>query len=209
MTESVLDIGCGPDLVVPHATPFDKEDGDANEILAYLKPESFSCVHSSHCLEHMKDPQKSIADWWTLVKPGGYLITVVPDEELYEQGNWPSLFNQDHKSMFRLNGASNNPKVSFNVRDLVGSLPGATIISAERHDIHYCHWQPVIRLHKVEPVRNFFFRVRNWFIRKGLIDSVFDRGFIRVSRLLRVPVDQTMGNAMAQIEVVAQKKTMG
>ena len=106
MNDSVIDIGCGPDLVVPHATPFDQEDGDANEILDYLKPESFSCVHSSHCLEHMRNPQKSIADWWTLVKPGGYLITVVPDEELYEQGHWPSLFNADHKSTFRLDGTS-------------------------------------------------------------------------------------------------------
>ena len=132
MNDSVLDIGSGPDLVVPHAKPFDLEDGDANEILNYFKPESFSCVHSSHCLEHMKNPQKSIADWWTLVKPGGYLITVVPDEELYEQGYWPSLFNTDHKSTFRWDGVSKHPKVSFNIKDLVSSLPGATIISAER-----------------------------------------------------------------------------
>src|SRR6202042_1346216 len=104
MSDSVLDIGCGPDLVVPHATPFDQEDGDANEILNYFKAESFSCVHSSHCLEHMRNPQKSIADWWTLLKPGGYLITVVPDEELYEQGNWARPFHSHHKKKFFVGG---------------------------------------------------------------------------------------------------------
>ncbi|WP_263367648.1 class I SAM-dependent methyltransferase [Edaphobacter bradus] len=206
MNDSVLDIGCGPDLVVPHATPFDQEDGDANEILNYFKPESFSCVHSSHCLEHMRNPQKSIADWWTLLKPGGYLITVVPDEELYEQGYWPSLFNTDHKSMFRLDGISKHPEVSFNMKDLVSSLPGATIISVKRHSGHYCHWKPLIPFRAVKPVRSIFFRIRHWFLGMGLIDSIFDQVLIRAARLLNVPTDQTLGKALAQIEVVAQKR---
>src|SRR4051794_20067410 len=87
---SVLDIGCGPDLVVPHAKPFDFEHGDANRILDFLAPESFDCVHSSHCLEHMREPPVALAQWWALVRPSGYLIIVVPDEDLYEQGVWPS-----------------------------------------------------------------------------------------------------------------------
>ena len=33
----VLDIGCGDNLVVPNAIPFDKEQGDAQNILNYLK----------------------------------------------------------------------------------------------------------------------------------------------------------------------------
>ncbi len=205
MSDSVLDIGCGPDLVVPHATPFDQEDGDANEILSYLQPESFFCVHSSHCLEHMRNPRKSIADWWTLVKPGGYLITVVPDENLYEQGYWPSLFNNDHKSMFRLDGISQHPEVSFNINDLATSLPGATIISAKRQNSHYCHWKALIPFHAFKLVRRIFFRIRRWFLDKGLIDSIFDQALIRVALLLNVPTDQTLGKALAQIEVVAQK----
>jgi|UPI00068BE7F5 SAM-dependent methyltransferase len=205
MSDSVLDVGCGPDLVVSHAKPFDYEDGDANEILNYLKPESFFCVHSSHCLEHMKNPRKSIRDWWTLVKPGGYLITVVPDEELYEQGYWPSLFNTDHKSMFRLNGVSRHPEISFNIKDLIESLPGATIISVKRHSNHYCQWKPLVPFHAPQPVRNTFFRVRGWLLKRKLVDSLVDRILVKVTRLLNVPIDQTLGKAQAQIEVVAQK----
>ena len=38
---TVLDIGCGDNLVVPNAIPFDKEQGDAQNILDYLSPEQF------------------------------------------------------------------------------------------------------------------------------------------------------------------------
>ncbi len=205
LNDSVLDIGCGPDLVAPHATPFDQEDGDANEILNYFKSESFFCVHSSHCLEHMKNPSKSISDWWALVKPGGYLITVVPDQELYEQGYWPSLFNGDHKSMFCVNGVSKYPGPCFNIKDMVGSLPGANIISVKRQDSHYCHWKALVPFHAPKLVRSVFFRTRSWLLDKKLIDSFFDQAFVRIARLSNVPVDQTLGKALAQIEIVAQK----
>src|SRR5262245_895099 len=92
----VIDIGCGTDLAVTHAEPFDSEHGDANRVLDYLQPEQYDCVHSSHCLEHMAHPEQALRDWWALVKPGGYLVLVVPHEDLYEQGVWPSRFNPDH-----------------------------------------------------------------------------------------------------------------
>jgi len=68
---SVLDIGCGDDPVVPHARPFDVEHGNAERILDFLPPESFDTVNSSHCLEHMCDVPRALADWWSLVRPGG------------------------------------------------------------------------------------------------------------------------------------------
>lgn len=97
----VVDIGCGQDKVIPDAIAFDKGEGDANSILNYHKPESFDTVHSSHCLEHVFKPEKCLLDWWALVKPGGFIITIVPDEDLYEQGIWPSIWNPDHKATFR------------------------------------------------------------------------------------------------------------
>ena len=93
----VIDIGCGDDLVVSWAEPFDKTEGDASAILSFRPPETYDCVHSSHCLEHMENVPNALGQWWKLVKPGGHIIIVVPDEDLYEQGNFPSLFNQDHK----------------------------------------------------------------------------------------------------------------
>jgi ubiquinone/menaquinone biosynthesis C-methylase UbiE len=45
---------------------FDKEDGDA-ETLDSIADESMDFVHSSHTLEHMKDPARALANspsWW-------------------------------------------------------------------------------------------------------------------------------------------------
>lgn len=207
MNGSVIDIGCGPDLVVPYATPFDQEQGDANHILDYMSPESFFCVHSSHCLEHMRNSKNCLQDWWALVKPGGYLITVVPDEDLYEQGYWPSLFNSDHKSTFRLSGTSKASPVSLNIRDLVGALPNAEIISAERQSNNYCHLKSMIPMRAPHSMRSVFFRMRRWIIRKDLVDTPIDWIFVRMALLLSVPVDQTRGKASAQIQVIARKRS--
>ena len=63
----------------------------------------------------MSDPRKTILDWWKLVKPGGYLFVVVPDEDLYEQGVFPSRFNNDHKATFTIAKAKSWSPNSINV----------------------------------------------------------------------------------------------
>ena len=78
------------------------KDGDA-QLLATLPDNSFDFVHSSHCLEHMRDPREALHHWLRALKPGGHLVVLVPDEDLYEQGVFPSTFNGDHKWTFTLN----------------------------------------------------------------------------------------------------------
>ncbi len=65
----------------------------------YVKRQ-YDFVFASHVLEHM-DPRAALEDWLSLVRPGG-LIVLVPDEDLYEQGHVPSLFNDDHKHTFTI-----------------------------------------------------------------------------------------------------------
>ena len=123
-----IDIGCGPDPVTASCTKFDHEDGDAN-VISHIISEVFDFVYSSHCLEHMRDPQKALQEWWKLVKPGGYLFVTVPDEDLYEQGVFPSRFNNDHKATFTISKSKSWSPVSYNVLDLGRSLSGGEIIS--------------------------------------------------------------------------------
>src|SRR5690348_14443562 len=91
----VIDIGCGADPIVSHAERFDLAEGDAQEIAAVRQAGAYDAVYSSHCLEHMRDVRRALQQWWSLVRHGGHLILVVPDEDLYEQGGWPSLFNRE------------------------------------------------------------------------------------------------------------------
>lgn len=105
-----LDVGGKPDPLVLYTELFplvtkirtwDLEDGDA-QFLNSVGNETYDFVHSSHCLEHLNDPFNGLHNWLRVLKPGGYLIITVPDEDLYEQGQFPSVFNEDHKWTFTI-----------------------------------------------------------------------------------------------------------
>src|SRR2546425_2665638 len=95
-----IDIGCGPDPVLPNVDRFDFEQGDANTITRYVQKQ-YDFVFSSHTLEHMVDPYAALGEWFALVKPGGHLIVLVPDEDLYEQGHFPSIFRDRDRAACR------------------------------------------------------------------------------------------------------------
>src|SRR5271166_2503571 len=122
-----LDIGHGGDRLdrdglfpdIRSCDGFDLEDGDAQHILRYLAPGSYDFVNSSHCLEHLHDPLAALKSWFELVRPLGFLILVVPDEDLYEQGNWPSRFNADHKWTFTFRKRQSWSPRSINLVDLL------------------------------------------------------------------------------------------
>jgi SAM-dependent methyltransferase len=187
----VIDIGCGPDLIVPHAEAFDLEHGDAQEIGSLRSNAAYDAVCSSHCLEHMRDVPRALAQWWSLVRPGGYLVVVVPDEDLYEQGGWPSLFNSDHKATFRIGGNKSWSPVSYDLLALVKGLEDAEIVSCERHDQGYDHR---LRKRHISALDRILFKVGRRI------------GSQRSFRLLGAPVDQTLGQALAQIQVIARKR---
>lgn len=62
---------------------------------------SMNYVYSSHCLEHVKDYKNFIREAYRVVKPGGYIITIVPHRDLYEKKiSLPSRWNEDHKRFY-------------------------------------------------------------------------------------------------------------
>jgi SAM-dependent methyltransferase len=201
----VIDIGAGSDLVCAWAERFDKQDGDANRIGELRPHNAYDTVHSSHCLEHMFDPEAALTQWWSLVKPGGYLVLVVPHEDLYEQGLWPSRFNPDHKFTFRLDKAESWSPVSFDIRQLVSGLPGCEVIAAEVQDAEYDY---SLQLQPGATYRRKLFGLR--FLRSiakriPLVGSQWRKRVERLGVRHGVPVDQTAGAALAQIQVVARK----
>jgi len=201
----ILDIGAGSDPIVPHAEIFDQHQGDANNILEYLHSSEYDTVHSSHCLEHMYDPIKSLSEWWSLVKPGGFMITVVPHEDLYEQFNWPSIFNEDHKSTFRLGGETSWSPVSIDLLAACQNLSGCVVLEKTLWDTNFDYDLLFPRETKPRNRRDFLNRqissvarrVRDRRIRKKIFEYQLSRGY---------PIDQTAkSDALAQIEIVCQK----
>lgn len=125
-----LDVGGKPDPLCLYRELFcrmgevktwDWEDGDT-QIMAGVPDGKYDFVHSSHCLEHLVDPQEGLKNWLRIVRPGGYLVVTVPDEDLYEQGIFPSTFNRDHRWTFTIFKHTSWSNRSINILDLVRNL---------------------------------------------------------------------------------------
>lgn len=105
-----LDLGCGPFKTFPHFIGVDNGHHDAAfgwqnnadisvdtcENLDLFGSASMDFVFSSHLLEHIEHYDKALKDWWRVVKPGGYLILYLPDEDEYPKCGEPGA-NPDHK----------------------------------------------------------------------------------------------------------------
>jgi SAM-dependent methyltransferase len=197
-----IDIGCGDDPVFPDVERFDCEQGDANHIGRYVDRQ-FDFVYASHCLEHMIDARAAITQWWALVRPGGVLFLIVPDEDLYEQGFCPSRFNADHKWTFTIAKHSSWSPVSINLLDLARSLPDSEMLDIRLQDSQYQRYllsngyrfgSAMYRI-KVAVSRALYVVLRG----VGL-----DRGVLK--RHLIHPTDQTSyPDTLAQIQCIVRK----
>lgn len=197
-----IDIGPADDPIFPDVKCFDMEDGDANIITQYVK-DQYDYVFASHCLEHMHNPHEALQEWWKLVKVGGHIFFAIPDEDLYEQGVFPSRFNPDHKATFTISKTKSWSPLSVNVLDLAHSLPGGQLINIALQDHNYDR-----------SIMTFGPRKRSNFLIKGMMRAYFgikrrtnfkwncmERFFLRYHA-----VDQTSReDTLAQIACIVKK----
>ena len=141
-----VDIGGKPDPLSLYRELFplmksvmtwDWEDGDA-QFLEGIADGSFDFVHSSHCLEHLVDPAEGLRNWLRVIRDGGYLVLTVPDEDLYEQGMFPSTFNRDHKWTFTIYKVNSWSDRSINLLDMVREFgSNAEVVKIEQLSTTY------------------------------------------------------------------------
>ena len=194
-----IDIGCGNDPILDNVERFDIEDGDANQIEKYVK-KRFDFVFSSHCLEHMKNPYHTIQQWWSLVKDNGYLYLIVPDEDLYEHGHFPSKYNTDHKWTFSFLKQKNANVRSINIIELLSSLENARVLKLEVQDNNYNYLleetdqtlgnataQICCCIQKSEKYKNIDYAFKNQFLQKIilLINCFFVNFIILLDTILK------------------------
>ena len=124
-----IDIGCGnTPILKERCYCYDRDTDpkhDANYV-AEIADTTYDWVFSSHCLEHMTIPAVALRNWWRILKPGGYMVVVVPCVALYEQLQVPSGYNAEHKWSFSLGNHPNIPH-HYSICDLVEQLPAAQI----------------------------------------------------------------------------------
>lgn len=124
-----LDIGAGEDSLGRYAFMFPRiasvrdwnhSDGDGTDLLR-IGNDVFDFVHSSHSLEHMRDPYSAIGRWLEVVRSGGHLIITVPDFGMYEHSRWPSD-NAEHTHAFTLGTPGAATHWLVNVLELAGTF---------------------------------------------------------------------------------------
>ena len=141
-----LDVGGRPDPLALYTELFpllrsvrtwDRGDGDAQDLVGVIDG-SYDFVHSSHCLEHLSDPRLGLRSWFRALRPGGYLVVTVPDEDMYEQGMFPSTFNRDHKWTFTMYKTRSWSSRSLNLMELLTDIgESAEVIKIEQLSATY------------------------------------------------------------------------
>ena len=137
---------------------------------------------------------------------GARSVGWVPDEDLYEQTIWPSAFNSDHKSTFRLDKPSSWSPSSYELRSMCENLPNSEIVSAEIQDSNYDHslrFPLGIAYKRRKPLSVKWslsvakrIPIVGWRAKRFLQRRLVKHGFA---------VDQTAGDALAQIQIIARK----
>ena len=95
-----IDIGCGDNKILPEAVGVDIDDV-ANEVTADARQlpfedESMDYVFSSHCLEDFEDTGGVLAEWMSVLRPGGNLVLYLPHKNFYPRVGTPGA-NPNHK----------------------------------------------------------------------------------------------------------------
>jgi SAM-dependent methyltransferase len=104
-----IDLGPGSDPIrkedwplITYLTLFDLEQGDATKLSQYFHPQQFDTIHASQMLEDVDDVEATLSEWKKCLSLDGHIIITVPDFTLYEQLQWPPVYNEGHKNTFSL-----------------------------------------------------------------------------------------------------------
>jgi SAM-dependent methyltransferase len=93
-----LDLGCGPCKPFAHFRGVDSNKDErlfgirataadwivpTCEVLDDFSSATQDFVFSSHLLEHIKEHEKALREWWRVLRPGGYLCLYLPHKDYY------------------------------------------------------------------------------------------------------------------------------
>jgi SAM-dependent methyltransferase len=179
-----VDIGGKPDPLTLHrhllplmeeVRVWDLEDGDA-QFMSGVDDCSYDFIYSSHTLEHMNDPIVAFENWFRILRPGGHMVISVPDEDLYEQGDFEKSFNRHHKHSFTILKSESWSEKSINVTELVASLgSSAQLILVNLEDTHYRYDIPKFDQTRAPLVESAIDLV----IRRRTSEEILDKGRIK------------------------------
>jgi SAM-dependent methyltransferase len=116
------------------------------EYLDNIPNDTYDFVHSAFQLQYFEQPFVAVRNWLRVIKPGGFLIIKVPDEDLWYQGVWPPTVDPAAKFSFSLYKSK-----SWNVQYSINSYSFFTqnaiyidVLKGDRLDENYNYATPNI-----------------------------------------------------------------
>ncbi len=97
----------------------------------------YDFVYTTNLVTYEDEPINVINHWLNFVTSKGHLVFVVPDEDLYEQGNYPSIFNNSHKKTFSIYKQLSWSGRHYNLLDIIQKLNNVTCRKIELIDSNY------------------------------------------------------------------------
>jgi SAM-dependent methyltransferase len=119
----VYDLGCSRNKTIDRAIGVDIEpvtDIQASiDNLPMIATESVDTIISRHSIEHLSDCENALREWRRILKAGGRMILVVPDDEAINTLD-PILSNGQHKQAFTRDS----------LVKLIESIPGLVVTTS-------------------------------------------------------------------------------
>jgi SAM-dependent methyltransferase len=137
---------------------WDWGDGDA-QFLKGVIDGSLDFVHSSHCLEHLVDPDMTISSFSRMLRPGGFLICSVPNLLSEPKARACLPRNESHRQLFTFGSLRRmvedhglqvmyrlGQSWSYTLLKREQQLAGARMIDRRLSDVPAMHSPEMIRL---------------------------------------------------------------
>jgi SAM-dependent methyltransferase len=87
--------------ILPHAVGIDIGDPGYDGIHLPFGDATVNSIFASHVLEHIDEYRAAICEWHRNLKPGGFIVCIVPHQFLYEKRReLPSRWNADHRRFY-------------------------------------------------------------------------------------------------------------
>lgn len=100
---------------------------DAQE-MSEVKTATYDFVHASHTLVFMGNARKAISEWCRILKPGGYLVLTVPDDQLCGPRGWLSIPDRRQEWRFSLDLTDEGSEHIVRILDLVKEFEDRLIL---------------------------------------------------------------------------------
>ncbi len=116
--------------------------------------------------------------------------------------------NTDHKATFRINKSNTWSGVSYDLFKLCKTLSNVVVVDVRKHDLNYDYnlqyknfpnWLRWI--HKWQYSKNYIISS----LAKDIYKTLYHKYYLNNSKNIGIPIDQTRGDALAQIQIILRK----